>query len=252
MNMEYRNGKRNILGGVLLILIAVALVMNGLGLLPFLKGISVFKLLGTILFAYGCLDSFRHRHFVGGLLSLSIVAWIWEHELGIANITPFPLCLAAILVGLGLNMMFKGEKIVSFSYKDGDEWRSGSYDEMKEHMQREEWVDGRHIVLENNFNSTSKYVNSDAFNSANFENNFGSANIYFTNAVMANNEAFIKVENNFGTTTLYFPRSWRLHTREDVTFGALQVMGEANRDMDAPLVNVDVESNFGTVRIFFE
>ena len=163
------------------------------------------------------------------------------------EITPFPLFIAGAFLAIGLGMIFKKNTVKTF-YKDGDAWYYGSVDEAR----REEWQDGgRHVSLENTFNSVSKYVNAQAFSSAELENNFGSANIYFNNAVMAGNESSIKLENNFGQMNVYFPSNWRISLSQESAFGKINVFGEPNRDMDAPLAVIKADCNFGELNIYF-
>ena len=180
---------------------------------------------------------------------MSFIAWVFEEELKIEHLAPFPICVAAALVGIGLNMIFgKKQKVIQINYKDGDTWREGSFEDLR----NEEWQDGRTVVLENNFNSTNKYVNSATFSTATLENNFGSANIYFNNANIAGNEAVVELENNFGQMNIYFPNTWRASISQESAFGRINVFGEPNRDMDAPCVIVKAESNFGLLNIYFE
>ena len=116
----------------------------------------------------------------------------------------------------------------------------------------ENWEDGRHVTLENVFNATSKYVNSDAFSSADFENVFGSVNVYFNNAIIAGNEAVVNVENVFGQLNLYFPSTWRLQVNKESVFGGVKICGRPCTDPDAPVIYMNAESVFGNITIFFE
>lgn len=238
--------KNNIFTGLVFILIAVAMMAGAMGLLP---NIPWFKLLCVIMLGSWTVRALLDRDFMGTLLSASIIAWLFEEELHIEHLAPFPLCVAAVLLGIGLNMIFgKKKKLMSITYKDGDSWREGTIDDIRS----EDWQDGREVILENNFNSTSKYVNSAAFSSARLENNFGSANVYFNNANVYNNEAVIELENNFGEMNIYFPNTWRATISQESSFGHVSVFGEPNRDMDAPHVIIKAESNFGSLRIYFE
>ena len=239
--------KNNIFMGLILILIAVAMMAGAMGLLP---DIPWFKLLCAICIGSWTVKSLFNRDFVSTFLSASLIAWLFERELHIEHLVPFPLCVAAILLGIGLNMIFgKKKKLITINYKDGDTWReANSIDDVR----NEEWKDGREVVLENSFNSTSKYVNAAAFSSAHLENNFGSANVYFNNANVYNNEAVIELENNFGEMNIYLPNTWRATISQESAFGHVSVFGEPNRDMDAPHVIIKAESNFGSLRIYFE
>ena len=237
----------NITTGLFLILIAAIMMGSAMGLIPKLPW---FKLIcGAGLTVWGIKALFK-LDFLGSLLSFSIVAWIFEKELMIDHLTPFPLVVAAVLVGVGLNMIIgKKQKVITFNTVDEDgNWKDGNIDDVR----KEEWQDGREVVLNNLFNSTSKYVNAAAFASAKLQNSFGSANVYFDNAVVYNGEATIHLENNFGRMNIYLPGTWRASIRQDSAFGHVSIHGEPNRDMDAPHVTIKAESNFGELNIFFE
>lgn len=234
--------KNNIIGGLALIAVAVLLVANGMGVLP---GIPWLQALVSICLVAFSLRQIWRRHFFWSMMSLGCVAWIWEDYIGIEAITPFPLLLAAGLLGIGLNMMFgKKHRMVTIT-KDG---KTMGIDDAR----TENWEDGRHVTLENIFNSTSKYVNSDAFSTAEFSNVFGSANVYFNNAIIAGGEAKVDVENVFGTLNLYFPSTWRLQVNKESVFGGVRVYGKPCTDPDAPVIHLNAESVFGNVSIYFE
>lgn len=239
--------KNNITTGLLLILIAAIMMGSAMGILP---DISWVKLLGGALFTVWAIRGLMKLDFLGCFMSASIVAWIFEEELMIEHLAPFPLVVAAILLGAGLNMIVGNKyRFITFSREDKD----GNYVEGSiEDVRKEEWQDGRTVVLENLFNSTSKYVNSTSFSAAKLENTFGSANVYFDNATVYNGEATIELENNFGRMNIYLPGKWRAQIRQESAFGHVSIHGEPNRDMDAPLVIIKAESNFGELNIFFD
>ena len=237
--------EKNILGGIALIIVAAILVANGMGVLP---DIPWFGLICSVFLGAYAIKGLWKREFFGAMMALAFVAWIWNEYLLIENITPFPLLLAAALLGIGLNMLVgKKKSYVSFHKGVESEWEYYNPSDDKEN-----WTEGRHIRMENSFNSVSKYVNSDAFSTASLENNFGSANIYFNNAVIADGQANIELENNFGEMNIYLPKTWRMRLSQESAFGNVRVYGSPNNDMDAPLVIIKAESNFGNLKIYFE
>ena len=111
--------KQNILPGLTLILIAVVMMGSAMGLIP---NIPWFKLLCAVVFASWSIKSLLKLDFLGMLFPVSIIAWIFEDELMIQHLTPFPLVVAAILLGVGLNMIFKRrQRIFTVGYEDGYE-----------------------------------------------------------------------------------------------------------------------------------
>ena len=75
--------------------------------------------------------------------------------------------------------------------------------------------------------------------------------LIFNNAVMANNEANVTLENNFGQMNIYFPNTWRAIIKQEAAFGKINIFGEPNGDMEAPVVIIYAESNFGELNIYF-
>ena len=226
---------RKVFSGIMLILLAVVLMGSAMGIIP---DIPWFKIIISTFFAAGALKGFVRRDFFAMIMSISMIVWIFDEELKIDHLAPFPLLIAAACLGIGLNMIIGRKHLhedISF-----------------DHVHSEHWQDGRHVSLENNFNVVNKYVNSAAFSSAKLENNFGSANIYFNNAVIANGEAKVELNNNFGKMNIYLPNTWRMKLTQDAAFGNIAVFGEPNRDMDAPVVVIQAESNFGSLNIYFD
>jgi len=238
--------RHNIFSGLILILIAAVMMGSAMGIIP---DIPWFKLLCSVGLAAWGIRALWDRDFFGIFMSASIIAWLFEEELMIDHLAPFPLLAAAACLGIGLNMIIgKRKRLVHVTYKDGEQWKTGTIDDAR----KEEWTDGRHVSLENTFNSTSKYVNSAAFSSAKLENDFGSANVYFTNANVYNGEATIELDNNFGKMNIYIPGKWRATISQNSTFGHVGIFGEPNSDMDAPHVIIKASSNFGELNIFFD
>lgn len=229
--------KSNVIGGILLILLAVFVVLNKIGVLP---DIQWFRLILTVFMGYLVIRSVPKLNFFGIILPLCIVGCMYDAELGIEAITPWTLLFAGLLLSGGLGLIFKRKKHIELEMKM----------DMSERTINED--DGRIIHLKNHFNSVSKYVNTDAFSEAYIENNFGSCNVYFNNAVMANGIAKVELENNFGQMNIYIPNTWRMELDRDVSFGNLKVLGEPNADLDAPCVHIQAECSFGNLNIFFE
>ena len=229
--------KTNIVAGLVLILLAVYLVLNESGMLP---GISWFRIFLTLFMAYLAIRSIPKLNFFGIILPICVLGCMYDTELGIEAITPWTLLLAGVLLSGGLRLLFKRRKQVEFVMNMDMNGKNVIED------------DGEVINVSNHFKSVSKYVNTDSFRTAHIENNFGSCNVYFNNAVMTVGKAEIELENSFGDMNVYLPKTWRVELISDESFGHIKVMGTGNADMDAPFVNINADSNFGNITIFFE
>lgn len=238
--------KKSIAWGIILILFAAYLVISRLGLMP---NIPVGKIIFTVIFGYTAIRGIMKTDFMQITMSLGILGWVYDDVLGIEAITPWIILLAAFLLGLGLNLIFKRKGVnIDISY-------DSSVPNHKFMGKREQYTqiyeDGGFVRCENNFGSTNKYINTPEFVGADIENNFGQTIVYFDNAIMKDNEAVVRVENNFGETKLYFPKEWRMELREEKAFGSVSCSGMYNGDVNAPVVKVDAECNFGSIKIFF-
>lgn len=242
--------RHNLLPGLTLILLAVVMMGTAMGLIP---DIPWFRLAGAVLLGSWTIKALTDRDFFGMFFSVSLIAWLFEDALKIEHLAPFPLVVAAAFLGIGLNMIIgKRNKTISFEYSN-EEGKHGSINwNDAEEVSKEKWTEGRSVLLENTFNSTSKYVNSVAFSNAKLENAFGSANVYFNNATVYENQATIELDNAFGEMNIYLPGKWRASISQNSTFGHVTIHGEPNRDMDAPLVIIKAESAFGALNIYFD
>lgn len=227
--------KRDILGGLLLIAVAAYLILNKLELVP---DVQWFRLILTLIMGYIVIKSIPKMEFFGIIMPLCFLGCVYDTELGIEMITPWTLLGAGLLVSGGLEMIFRKKPSMNIYMNTSDH--------------AEESVSGRTVYLKNSFNSTSKYVNSEEFSEARIENNFGSCNVYFNNAVIANKKASIHLDNSFGEMNIYIPKTWRADITRDVSFGDLRIYGQGNADVDAPAVHIHGQSNFGTISIYFE
>lgn len=117
--------KRNIFWAVILIFIAVYLVASKMHMIP---AIPFFKILFTVIFVYTAVYGFVRLHFFEGMLSVGLLGCMYDKVLGIQAITPWTLLLAACLVGLALDLLFrnlKNKKIILIldTAVQADMWR---------------------------------------------------------------------------------------------------------------------------------
>lgn len=234
--------KKNIAFALILILIGVYLVVNQLNLIPH---IPFFTILFTVIFCYAAIHGFIRLHFLEGMISLAIVGCINDKLLHLEAITPWTLLLAALLIGIALDMLFK-----NFRHKN-DEYHFNSADHFST-SSVENGADGEYVKVENSFGSISKYVNSDTFREARIENSFGECNVFFNNTILASANAQIKVENSFGSTNIYLPSTWRVSTRQDTAFGNIKFRGHGSTEEDAPAIEIILNCSFGEINIIFE
>lgn len=98
--------KRNILWGIFFIVMAMIVAVSKLGILP---DVGVFALLATVFLVWMTADGVRHRNFYESLFAVAFLCIIYDKPLGIEALTPWTVLVAALLLSIGLSLLFGGK-----------------------------------------------------------------------------------------------------------------------------------------------
>lgn len=96
--------KERVFWGSILVLGAIALILNKLG---YFAQINVFSALLAIALLGISIKSLFRLNYAGVLFPLAFICIIYDDQLGITAITPWTILLAALLGSIGLSMIFK-------------------------------------------------------------------------------------------------------------------------------------------------
>lgn len=232
--------KRKIFWGIFFIMMAMIVVVSKLGILP---DVGVFALLATVFLVWMTVDGVRHGNFYEIIFAVAFLCIIYDKPLGIEALTPWTVLAAALLLSIGLSLLFGGRRKKKHGTRfewdsDGSRGSGG------------EQCSGEQIRCENTFGSAIRYIHSDNFREAYLENNFGSVTVYFDNAIIQGGTASVRVENNFGETILYLPKEWRVHNELEHVFGSVNEHGKCVGTSSAQLC-LKGETNFGSIEIYY-
>lgn len=200
--------KKNIFWGLIFIVASIFLIVSKLGYLP---GVSAVSLVLTILLIAVIIDSIVRVSFMGILFPIAFICIIYNKELGLTEITPWTVLIAATLGSAGLSIIFK-KKNKYLNLKKHD---------YKKYEKFEENIEGS-INTDVSFSSTIKYINTNEFVRANLSCSFGSMKVYFDNAQMKGDEAIINLEASFSGVEIYIPKEWSLQNEASVAFGGIE------------------------------
>lgn len=231
--------KERIFWGVFLILGAIFIIAGKLG---FMQSVSAWSLVWTILFAAALIKSLLHTNFVGIFLSLALLGIVYAEQLQIQAITPWPVLGAAVLLGIGCSMIFPKKKWNKYFHCNNMSF-NGENKIINE-------ADGSNCRCTVSFGSSVKYINSDAFETGEFETSFGGMKVYFDNAIMKGSEAHINIQNSFGGIDLYVPRTWKVINRVESCFGGVDEKGRCEWDGVHSLY-MNGDNSFGGITIYY-
>lgn len=235
-----KNGGK-ILWGLFFILAGCYLIAGKIWDLPDISAIGVVI---TVFCIWVFVKGILRLNFYEILFPIAVVCIVYDDLLGITELTPWPVLGAALLGSIGLSMIFKSNKKSHFCVcGDGKDPYNGNFSDVEQ-------CSGERVRCENNFGSQIKYINSENFCSATLENNFGSLNVYFDNAIIQGGQASVSVENNFGETVLYIPKQWKVENNISRAFGSVSEVGRYEGSSESVLY-LQGECNFGSVEIHY-
>lgn len=236
--------KKKVFWGVGLILSALYILLSELEVIPLIPFFDVvWVLVGGYFIITGIMERGFFRIFLAaGLLFCKFGKYI-PYE-GVKNLIPIPVMVSALLLAIGCSMLFKKKPTVYV--------RNGFCDGGHGTSNVENVADGALVRVHNTFGAVSKYINSTDFRKGEFDNSFGSCNVYFNNAILVSGRAEVDVSNSFGEMNLYFPKTWRIEEHRDCNFGNVTMHGAGSTLPEAPVVVLKADSNFGQINIYFE
>lgn len=231
----------NIFWGVILISTAVLWLlsdMNYLGNVEF-KNIAFSLICGAWL-----IKGIVGRESFSIFMPLAFLAIIWDKELGIEAITPWPVIGAAVLLSMGCSLIFRESnrrkwKKNYFEYSenkkdyvnqdDSDKTWEGNtnYGTDQPHQSH---TDGEHIYHMNRYSGAQKYIDSQNLKSVEIINKCGGMEVYLDKAGAAGSVVQMRIECFAGGMEIYIPRSWKLENNVRCFAGSIEEPAEMRMD----------------------
>lgn len=206
--------KEMVFWGILFILMGVFLIISKLGYFP---NVNIIGLLLTAFLVAVIVKSLVRLNFAGVLFPIAFICIIYDKQLGITNITPWTVLIAALLGSIGFSMIFhKHTKCVNFKF-DSEDYK----------FEKIDVEDESHVRIKNSFTSSIKYINTDNFEQADFNCSFGAMKVYFDKAIMSNDNAIVRINASFSGIELYIPKEWNVEDKTNVVLGSID---EKNRN----------------------
>ena len=212
--------RENVFWGLALIAFAILWIVIKLGVLP---GAEFEQIGFTLLWTAWLIKGVVQKKAFPIFMSIAFLCIVWQHELHIESIIPWPVIGSAILLSIGFSLLFGN--------KDKKKWEKEQY---KNHHYREEngfgnfessHVDGENIKHVTKFSGAEKYIDSNNLKSVEIINKFGGSEIYMDKAIPAGNVVYVRIECLCGGVEIYIPKNWQLEKHVSVTMGAVEENG---------------------------
>lgn len=227
--------KDNVFWGVLLILAAVYIIVNSFGFMP---NVSVVRLGVAVICCVVFFKSLAGLEFGGMLFSLAILLILFDEQLGITAITPWPVLMAALLGSIGLNMIF-GNRVTELKKSNHGpaEFKEADY------------VSGDEIRISGMFGAYKKNISSDNFMKASVSCRFGGMEISFDDAVIQSGRAVVQLNISFSGVEIYIPQSWKVENHTQGMCGGLHEH-RSHSSNEGPTIVFEGNVKFSGVEIY--
>jgi len=225
--------------GLFFILAGGLFIANALNLFP--TNINIMSLVFTIALLAIIVGSLIHFNFFGILVPVAVIGSIFAEELNITHITPWPLIITAVLVSIGLEIIFSRKGRMKFIHigTSGED-----FDEIIDEEDRDE------VRYKVSFGSGAKYVNANNFKKGYFSCSFGALKVYFDNAKPSKDGAEIILDISFAGAELYIPKEWDVVIGVSATLGGIEERRRYEKK-DGPKVTIKGNVSLGGVEIIY-
>lgn len=233
--------ENKIFWGIICIFIAVTMIVGGMGIW---EDVSLWKLLLSGVCISVLIDGIRDLGYARILFPIAFLGIIWDEQLGITSITPWPLLWATLFLTIGLSLIFGNLKIKKYKKEFTDKYITNFEGDVVE----EDF--GEEVVCQAKFGGVTKYVNSNYLRSVKIINEFGGARVYLDNAIAAGKDVVIEVDSKFGGIEIFVPKEWSVDNKIDCSFGAVDI-NRSNSPKGEVRVLLVGKVSFGAVEVKF-
>lgn len=220
--------------GVLLILSAVLLVVDGLGISLGIYEISAWQIIIGVLFVAWAVKGALSRSAANVVFPLAFLFMLFEGHIARAVgaqsdnlISNWIVLLSALLLTIGLKILIPGRMVKKLRSAGTYEYSKGG--------------------VENAMGHNTAYVDAKDLGTFNVENAMGRMDVYIENADMYAGGGCINVENAAGQTVVYVPADWHIELSTDCAMGSVSNRTKANPN--GKVLYVRCECAVGSVEI---
>ena len=225
--------------GVGFILLAVALILNAIGVVPPLESvvgeISFIAIVGVLLLLSWVIERLCRGKIGEIFIPLSFIYMIIEKNIAYVCGLDNPDILHNGLVFGCAALLWLGFSILESGIK-------------KRKRKKFKFV---HKTSESSLSSAEKYIDASDFTEEWFENDLGALSIHFENADKYQGGGVLHIDNNLGATGIYVPSSWRYIHDIDNSLGAVNADVDGG-DPNGPQLIIKGENNLGAIQIEYE
>ncbi|KRK98708.1 hypothetical protein FD04_GL000444 [Secundilactobacillus odoratitofui DSM 19909 = JCM 15043] len=224
---------RNWFWGTFFILGAILLGVSQMGLISYHLGF--WTVIATLVLAGALIQSLIMLSIGGTVFSVAFLSILYAGPLGIAKLAPWTILGIAILLTIGLSIIFFRPrhnwwlKQMKNAGKGHHHWHGGPHANGFHHggMVDTETVssDATQVDIESRMSNSIRYVQGDDIEQVNIVSDMSGVKVYFEHADLVD-DAVINVNARLSGIELYIPREWHIVNEIGAMLSGVQDYGE--------------------------
>lgn len=207
--------------------------------------IGFWSIVATVFLVAIFIKSIVEISFFGIFVPLAILYCIYQSPLGLPEISFWTLIFSAILLSIGLHMLFRRKKHIFINNRKMDKYSNSS------RSSRDETLTGNRLYARTSFCDSSKYLHSDSLEKGEFIVSFGKMNVYFDQVQLSPDGAEVYLDCSFGELDVYLPRNWQVKDKLQASLGTIENPSRSFTDVSGPQITLNGEARFGTIKIHY-
>ncbi|MCM0599047.1 LiaF transmembrane domain-containing protein [Periweissella fabalis] len=237
--------KNTIVPGLGFLAAGVFLVVYELGWLNFHVG--MWTLIFTVILVFFMVKNLLKGGIVVPVASLAILTMLYANPLGIEKLVPWTIIAVAILMIIGLELIFKTKSRRYYIFNQGTEHNKFK----KKYVYGPDDVQdsvASDLNLNANMTSTFRYVKSQDFQNGQVTAKMASVKIYFDKAHI-NTTATLNLDVNLSDVSIYVPRDWHVVNQVNPLLSDVEEKTPADEITTAELI-ITGNVNLSAVNIY--
>ena len=250
-DMKKKSSIKYVLFGLFFIIVGASIICKAAGVIPELNDIAMLRILLALMVVPVFVEGIVHVIFSCIYFPVAIWLIIFDKQLGIEALTPWPVLGAALFLSLGCSLLvprnvkwikkqWNGSDPLMDRYEGGENWTD------------ENMADGMSdLKMNTRFAGSSKYINSEDFRNCEISCSFGGTKVYFDKAVIQGNSATIKLNAEFSGVELYIPKEWTVKNLLRCKMGGVEEKGERTAAKSGKFVVLTGDTSFSGVTVIY-
>lgn len=232
-----------------------AAILLGSQLGWFTYSYSPWTLIFTLFLAATFITSLVSLWISGVVFSLAALSIVYASALGIAHISVWMIILIAILVNIGLSLIFhpwiaKHHRKQMMSYHHGSHYFEENIHSRHFNAHTNEDTDTA-LYFVDKVTSSTRYLHNKQLEQVTFEVSLGDLKAYFDDVVPAQSDLVVNLNVSMGQAELFIPKDWQVSNELEYTMGTVDVPDSIISDVEGITVHLRGQVSFGQVNVHY-